>query len=125
MDCLSWMALGALDYQILTNMVILSAETLREGSTPDAFQAYPSDLCKELAIRIIRTLGKFYATFTGPTGALTTGASLSRPRITAWSTQASGPSAGITLLNEAVAKAGTRAVSEQTNLQYMYMWMTQ
>lgn len=30
------MALGALDYQILTNMVILSAETLR--STPDAFK---------------------------------------------------------------------------------------
>lgn len=84
-------------------------------------QAYPSDLCKELAIRITRTLGKFYATFTGPTGALTTGASLSRPRITAWSTQASGPSAGITLLNEAVAKQYTCSLGTNQSAVYVHV----
>ena len=84
-------------------------------------QAYPSNLCKELAIRVIKTLKVFYSTASGPTGALTIGATMSRPRVTAWSTQAVGDTAGITLLNEAVSKHYTCNLGTCQSAAYIHV----
>ena len=84
-------------------------------------QSYPSDLCRELAERIVRTLQRMWLQFAGPTGALTTGAILPRPRVTTWSSQGNGGRGGITLLNEAVAKRFTCEVSCNQSAAYIHV----
>ena len=84
-------------------------------------QAYPSELCKQLAERIVRTLKWMRSTNAGPTGALKVSSDLAAPRITAWSTQSRGSRGGVAVLNESSAKCFSTVVDERQSAVYVHV----
>ncbi len=84
-------------------------------------QAYPVELCRRLALCVIRTLVKMVESNSGPTGALRKAHDLAAPRITSWSTFQRGKHGGVTLLNEASAKAFSTVVGGKQSAVYVHV----
>lgn len=84
-------------------------------------QAYPSDLCEQLALRVIRTLQYMAYNQCGPTGALRQDDAMAAPRVTSWSTTGSAALAGITMLNEASSKSFSVCLHQQQSAVYVHV----
>ena len=84
-------------------------------------QAYPSELCRQLADRIMRTLRWMHEHQAGPTGALKSSTDLAAPRVTAWSTQARGDRGGVAILNESSAKCFSTMLTDKQSAAYVHV----
>ena len=84
-------------------------------------QSYPSELCRQLAERIVRTLLWMRDQDAGPTGALKGALDMAAPRITSWSTMARGNRGGVTMLNEASAKCFSTVISDKQSAVYVHV----
>eukprot|EP00438_Fugacium_kawagutii_P010989 Skav206620 [mRNA] locus=scaffold1562:264434:268503:+ [translate_table: standard] len=97
------------------------------GRAPDGsfytrrLQTYPPGLCRAMADMLFQTLLKMAITHTGPTGSLLLPGETAAPRITSWSTGGASSGPGVTLLNEATARAYSVRLDRKQSAAYVHV----
>ena len=97
------------------------------GRAPDGsfytrrLQTYPAGLCKLMAEMIFDSLAEMKKSNTGPTGAIHHLGELPAPRVTAWSSWASGSRAGVVVLNESCSRSQKLIIDDNQAAAYIHV----